>query len=111
MAVVETNQTAVIAASGTTSGAVDLGDRTLTTLVFPATFTGATVTLQTAEKLTGTYQTLQDATGAAITYTVTQGKNTRIEPKDSAGIRYFKVVSASTEGSSRTIGVFSRQMA
>lgn len=102
--------TAVIAASGTASGAVDLGGGYMATeLQFPAAFTGATVTFTTSNSLGGTYQTLQDKTGSAITYTVTQAKNTRLEPKDFWGVRYFKIVSASTEGSARTITVGKRQ--
>jgi hypothetical protein len=104
------NQTATIAASGTTSGAVDLGGTTLVELDIPATFTGTSVTFLKSNSLDGTYAALRDGLGNNVTLTVAQGLNISAGNiiKHLLGVRYIKVVSGSTEGAERVIGLVSR---
>lgn len=99
----------VIASGQTVSGAVDLGivhySSRLIGLVFPASFTGSSVTFQvSADDVT--YQPLHNSTDAALTVTVTSG-NTYAFKQDEVALlgswRFMKIVSASPEGAQRTI--------
>jgi hypothetical protein len=92
----------VIAASGTTTGAISTSGASLVGCQMPATFTGATISFTVATTLAGTYQELDNSSGK-VSYTVTQGKYIAINPVDFYGVQFFKIVSASTEGSSRSL--------
>lgn len=101
------NLTATIASSGTTSGVVTLGSATITGIVLPAAFTGTTLTFQVSAD-GSTYVALYDSTDTLETMTVTQGHGYSVNPTVFAGWPYMKVVSGSTEGSSRTITLVTR---
>lgn len=99
---------AVIASSGTVSGAVDLGDMTLTGLIVP-TMTGTALTFQVSIDGTNFY-VLHDYAKAA--YTVTVDGTARafyLLPATFAGWRFVKVVSGSAEGAERTITLIAVQ--
>lgn len=94
--------------AGTTSSAtIDLEGFIPVGIVFPATFTGATVTITTsADTTTANFKTLQ-YDGADVTLTASDGKYCQLKPVEAWGIlRYIKVVSASTEAATRNLKIF-----
>lgn len=101
------NPTAAIANGQTSSGAVDLGGTTLCGIHMPAAFTGASITIQAAPTLGGTYQTVQK-NNVDIVISVTQGKYVSLTPSDWAGLQFIKIVSASSEGAGRTLTLATR---
>lgn len=95
--------TATIAASGTTSTAVDLSDYLLTAISFPA-MTGTSVTF-TGSADGVTYVPIADETDTnlpPITVSAT-AKIRKVDPAKFAGIRFIKAVSGSSEASARTL--------
>ena len=101
------NPDVAIASGQTASAAINLAGTQLCGIHMPAAFTGASVTFQAATTLGGTYQTVQK-NGADLTVTVTQGKYVSLTPADLAGVQFLKIVSASAEGSSRTLTLATR---
>lgn len=99
---------ATIAASGTTSAAVDLEGAALCGLFIPSAFTGTAITFQTAPTLTGTYVNVKDGAGNDYSKTVANSQFIPIAPSDMAGVRFLKVVSGSTEGAQRVITLATR---
>lgn len=94
---------AVIAAAGTTSAAVNLGGMTLVGLLMPSTFVGTTVKFQAAEALAGTYRLVTDGAGSDYSLTVAVNKFVPVDPTKMAGVRYLKLVSGSTETGGATV--------
>lgn len=95
--------TVTIAASGTTSQAVDLGEHLVAGIICPATLTGVALTFTASDAEDGTYQACYDASGNPISVTVAAGRHVLIEPQTFAGARWLKVVSGSTEAAAREI--------
>lgn len=93
-----------VKAGTTSSAAIDLEGYTLMGIEFPATFTGATVTITTsADTTTANFKTIQYE-GADVSLTATDGKYCQFKPVEMWGVlRYVKVVSASTEAATRNI--------
>ena len=104
-------ETATIDSAGTTSTIIDLNGYTLTGIVFPATFTGATVTITTsADTTTANFKTLQ-YDGSDVSITATDGKYCQVKPVEVWGLlRYIKIVSASAEGDDRTIIIYKTRL-
>lgn len=97
-------KTAVIASSGTTSAAIDLGDDTLVGIIFPAAFTGTAVSLQMSDAIGGTYVTVQDGDGADLSLVATASKYVPINNLAlTKGLRFIKIVSNDTEAAERTL--------
>jgi hypothetical protein len=100
-------KTATIANAATTSdevalenGASPLG------LIFPAAFTGATVTLKSRWDSTVGAVTVQSITGGSdYTVTVAVGKYVPLDPRIVKGIRNLTIVSSGAEAAARSIGV------
>ena len=105
---VNSSLTAVIASSGTASGAVDLQGLTLCGFIMPATFTGTLVTFTCSDTLAGTYVPVYDATNTQKSVTVSASRYYALNPSDFAGIRFIKLVSGSAEGAERTITLAAR---
>jgi len=105
--VVCTDLTATIAASGTTSGEVDLRGGTLCGIHMPAAFTGTSLSFTVATASGGTFKTLQ-RNGADYSVPVTQGKYVSLDPSVFAGVRVLKFVSGSAEGADRTLTLATR---
>lgn len=108
-------ETVVISSSGTVSAAIDLTDSSgagyaLVAMIMPATFTGTTVSFQGSDDGV-TYYAIYNTNNALLSANVTQGRMYLFTPGDFVGIRYLKVVSGSTEGSSRTIKLLTRALA
>lgn len=101
-------ESAVIAASGTKTAAVDLRGMTLVGFYLPATFTGTAVTFE-ASADNSTFISVRDGAGNALSKTVAQNQFIPLDPALFLGIQYLKLVSGSTEGAERTIKLALRQ--
>jgi len=101
--------TVTIANGQTVSDALDLSRAgfSLVGIVTPAALTGATFTFQASADGV-TYNAVYDKTGALVSVTVAASRYVVLAPADFAGIAYLKVVSGSTEGGARTIGLVAR---
>jgi hypothetical protein len=102
------NFLATIAASGTTSGAVDLGHATLCGIYVPSSFTGTALTFTASETADGTFAPVKDGAGAAVSKTVAAGDYIYLDPVILAGVRFLKIVSGSTEGAARELTLAAR---
>ena len=96
------NYQAVIAASGTTTGAIACAGFVLCGILVPAAFTGTALTFTMCNTVGGTYVPVKNSSGA-VSYTVAQGNYYAIDPNDFYGVNFLKIVSGSTEGSARTL--------
>lgn len=104
---VQDTATAVIAASGTTSGEINLDGVTLLGLHIPTGFTGTTLTFSIADK-DDNYRTLS-VDGSDYSLTVAANKYCPIKnPEYFVGVKKLKLVSGSTEGAERTIPLHTR---
>lgn len=98
--------TTTITASGATSAAIPLKGFVPVGIYLPATFTGTTLTFTACDTAAGTYLVLKNTTsGTSLSYTVAQGTYVALDPKDFAGVNFLKLVSGSTEGSTRTLKI------
>lgn len=103
-------ENAVIANGGTVSGAVDLGDLSLSGLIVPV-MTGTALTFQVSIDGTNFY-VLHDRAKTAFTVTVDEtARAFYLTPQIFAGWRYIKVVSGSAEDAERTIKLIAVQAA
>jgi hypothetical protein len=95
--------TATIAASGTTSDAVDCTRYQLVGFYTPAALTGTAITF-TASPDNSTFYTVKEVGGAATkSETVTTSSFYPLDPRVFAGLQYVKLVSGSSEASARSI--------
>lgn len=108
MPVQDSTFTATIANGQTASGAVDMNTHALCGMFIPSSFTGTTITFQTALTLAGTYVSVRDGAGSALSKTVAQGQYIPLDPADFAGIRFLKIVSGSAEGGERVVTLVGR---
>ncbi len=102
--------TVTIASSSTTSDAIDMQGYTLAAIVMPAAFTGTSLTFSVSDD-GNTFYTMYNTSNTAVTAYVTQGRWYAVLPSDFAGVRYLKVISSSTEGSTRVIKLIRRTAA
>lgn len=94
--------TATIAASGDTSGAVQIRGLHLCGIQMPAAFTGTGVSfLASADGVT--YQPAYDSGGTLISATVAASRYIALNPAALAGIEYLKVKSNGTEAAERAL--------
>ena len=93
-----------IVSGGTTTNIIDTKNKKIGAIIFPATFTGATITILTSDDTTSAnFKTLQFE-GDDFTVTASDGKQCAISPINIISLlRYVKYVSASAEATSRTI--------
>lgn len=102
-------KTVTIPAAGTQTPEIDLGNFTIMAIWLPATFTGASVTVQAAPGVndgngnytSGTYADVASDGAAADVFTVTQGLCVPITTF--IGARFVKITSASTESAARNL--------
>lgn len=97
--------TVTIASSGTTSGAIDLGEWLIAGIITPSALTGTAFTFTASDTEDGTYNACHDSSGTAISVTVAASRHVLIEPQTFAGARWLKIVSGSAEGAARNITV------
>jgi hypothetical protein len=98
-------KTATIASGETASNVIDTKGMALAGVRFPAAFTGATVTIQYSLDGTANMNTVNNAAGAAITFTKALNGWCAVDPYTFALVKggYIKVVSASSEAAERQI--------
>lgn len=107
MGAIQSTATATIAASGTTSGAVWVGDRLPAALQMPAAFTGTEISFTGSFDLS-TYQQVYLG-GAAYSVPVAASKNVVLNPAVFLSYKAIKLVSNGTEAAERTITVLKRR--
>lgn len=96
--------TATIAATGTISGAVDLGGCSLAGVILPSTFDGTAFTLQVSDTLDGTYVDAIDNGGNAIGATsIAASRFVSLNTADTQGMRFIKIKAGSTQTTTDTI--------
>ena len=76
----------------------------------PAALTGTAMTFTVSSALAGTYNTAK-TDSATISYTVTTSSYYVMQPAQTAGWKFFKLVSGSAEGAARTITLHFRKLA
>lgn len=96
--------TVTIANGQTVSTAADLRGHWFAAVIFPATFTGATVGVQGSVDGTNFYD-LTDSDGNAISITATDGDLVPVTYTNYLGCNHIKLVSAGAEGGDRTVTV------
>lgn len=87
-----------IPANQTTSGAINLGKKTLCGILMPAVFDGTQVNILTAKSLDGTYQ---PTAGSPIT--VAAGKNKELNPDSLEAYQFIKLQSVTTQTGARVL--------
>lgn len=102
--------TATIANGTTTSTEIDLTKTDIVGIYIPAAFTGTAITFTSAFTSGGTFGSVRDGAGAALSLTVAQGQFVKVSPADFIGILYLKIVSGSTEGAARELRVAVRPL-
>ena len=101
---------AVIAASGTTSGAVECPSGYNLVGMFAPVCTGTALTLTMAKALAGTYVAQKTAADAAITLTISGTAHyIALDPLLFQGLQFIKLVSGSTEAAERTFTLVFRK--
>jgi len=101
-------KTATIAASATTSDAIETRDYALAGLIMPATLTSSTVTFTVCETAAGTYKALYDSDGNQVSIPVAASRAVGVcgtEADALAPFHWFRLVGGSTEVSARSISV------
>jgi hypothetical protein len=98
-----------IAASGTTSDAVNLSGLQLVAIETPSALTGTALTFTASVSLGGTYDAVREVGGAAA-YSLTMAANQWIPVSVNvfAGVPFLKIVSGSTEAAARTFNLICR---
>lgn len=72
--------------------------------LFLRTMTGTAVTFEVCDTLTGIYVPLKTTTsGTALSYTIASDGYFAIDPKDFAGVLYFKPVFGTAQAADRTV--------
>lgn len=100
------SQEVVIASGTTTSGVIDSTGHKVMAIMFP-TMTGATVTFTACDTPDGTFLPVYDDAGSQYSVTATDNACVAIDAAALAlaPVRYFKIVSASSEGADRTLKI------
>ena len=103
---VYSSPTATIALNQTKSGEVDTRGLHVIGIQLPASFTGASISLERAKDSGGTFGPVQNVSGLGL-YSVpcTAGQYIPLDPVVTLGIQFLKVVSNASEGGSRAIEV------
>lgn len=96
--------TATVPISTSTSQAIPTAGLSLVGLTMPAAFTGTAISFTVSNTLAGTYVPVTTSTsGTALSYAVAASKYVAIDPKDFAGVQFFKIVSNGTEAAARAV--------
>jgi hypothetical protein len=98
-----------IAASATTSDAINLSGLQVVAIDMPAAVTGTTMTFTASSSLGGTYDTVTEVGGASnYSITLAASKWTAVDVRVFAGIPFLKLVSGSSEAATRTFSLICR---
>jgi hypothetical protein len=99
---------AVIASGQTKSGVIDLSGCVLVGILTPAALTGTSFSFEASTAADGTFLPVYDISGNPVSVDVGTSRFIAILPSDLAGIQYLKLVSGSSEGAQRIIGLSCR---
>lgn len=103
--------TTTIASGQTTTPAIQLSSYTLAGVQFPSSMTGTSLTIYTSNDTASASFKQVMYEGSAVTISVTADKYNQIQPSKVYGLlRYIKLVSSSSEASSRTLVLFLRPL-
>lgn len=106
--------TVVIANGAQTSGAIETkagNDMALVGIITPAALTSTTMTFTACHTdIAGTFVSVVDTTGTAVSITVAASKFIKIDPITFCGVSFLKVVGGSAEGAARTITLVFRRV-
>lgn len=95
---------ASILISATTSDVISTSGMSLVGVSVPTGFTGTAISFTVSDAADGTFVALKSTTsGTALSYTVAAATYAAIDPKDFYGVKFFKIVSGSTEAAARTL--------
>ena len=98
-------QTVTIASSGTTSGAIFVGDFNAGSYLLPATMTGTAMTIHGSVDGV-TWVAIRNDAGTALSAVTTAANGQYKIPAEAFAYQSIKFVSGSTEAAERTITVF-----
>lgn len=99
-------RTVTIASGATTSGVVGIGDYTIAGVHLTAALTGATIGFTAAPTSGGSYQTVKDSEGNAVSIASSAAGAVGLSGAEADAVapwQWIKVVSASAEGADRTL--------
>ena len=99
-------KTATIAASATTSDAIELRDYAMAGFIMPATLTSTTMTFTVCDTKAGTYVPLYDSDGNQISLPVAAARAIGLSGTEADALAPFawvKLVGGSTEVSARSV--------
>jgi hypothetical protein len=100
--------TVTIASSGTTSTTLTLsGSRIPLVILIPAVMTGTTMTFKASNDGATFYPIYYESTSYSVTIPTGAVRHIALDRRAMEGVKYFQVVSGSSESSSRSIGVIS----
>lgn len=95
--------------TGNISNGVSIGLKSICGFIFPPEFEGATVTLEAARQISGTYLPVKDpSTGNLITIYAGADAYVPILPADLFGIPYLKIISATNVAAPRKIYIVTK---
>lgn len=94
--------TATIANGGTTTAAIDLGGRKLSSITTPAAFTGTAIAVHASDTFDGTYAVITTEDGA-VSITVAAAGVYALDDELFKRYRFIKLVSNAAEGAARTL--------
>ena len=93
-----------IASGATTSSEIDLSGTTICGIYIPSAFTGTGLTFSASTVSGGTFVSIRDGAGNAISKTIAAGQY----PTDFVGVRFLQIVSNATEAAARTLTLAAR---
>jgi expansin (peptidoglycan-binding protein) len=93
-----------IAASGDTTGALNVASRALGTIQIPAAMTGATLNIEGQSGVSETWVAVRDSAGTQLSVPATVSSIFRI-PDGAFGCNVIRFVSSGTEAAARTLYV------
>lgn len=101
---------AVIANAASLSGEIDVTDRVVVSIVMPATWTAAQLTLLGSQTSGGTFTPLYDAEATELVIEADVSRTIVIAPDATRGVKYLKVRSGTAgtpvnQGGSRTLAI------
>jgi hypothetical protein len=99
------NSLATILSGQQDSSTIIGGGGTLCGVFIPAGFTGSSISFLASQDGSNFFPVHNTTSGALLSYSVTAGTYCAIDPKDFYGINFLQIVSASSEGATRTLYV------
>ena len=97
-------QSVVIPAASTTSEVIVSGGMSLVGIALPAIFTGTALTFSVCDTVDGTFLPLHTTSGQ-LSITVAQNRYYAIPQDNFRGVRFFRIISGSTEAAARTLTI------